>query len=196
MSGFDRAVDKWLTELRIETAARVSAFFMDGILEATPMEVPGRMQATWIAATGEVVEAFALMDVKARSLDFAASSRLNEAAPKSDGAWDAEYSAGSGVSNSSSQTTVSFWNRLPFASEMEYGGTLEPITPGGRKKNKSFPGPLLGERTGDGIGMLVWVDSSGAEHKSRTRSLPGTNSIQKGVARVKKNRKKLGIEII
>lgn len=193
---FDKEVDKFLQEERLFALARASAFLMDEILSSTPNETPGRMKASWIGGIEKVVELFSIDGINARSLDAVGSSHLSSAAPRDDGAWDTQYYEDSGIFGTSTSSTIVFQNALPFADEMEFGGTLAPIDPGGAKETKSFPGALLSPRkVGEG-GMLRWVDESGVERVAKNRSLPGTNSIEKGLANVKRNRKKLGLEFV
>jgi len=190
---FQKSVDQWLAEERLVALARASAIMMDEILDSTPKEVPGRMQATWIGGIEKVVELFDINGINARSLDFVGASNLSNAAPRDDGAWDADFFGESDITGTLTSSTVTFQNALPFADEMEFGGTLTPIAPGGRKRQRVFPGALLSERGSSGTGMLRWVDSSGVERMALSRQLPGTNSIEKGFAAVKRNKKRLGL---
>lgn len=193
---FDKEIDTWLAEERLFALARASVFLMDGILSSTPDENPGRMKAPWIGGIEKVVELFSIDGINARSLDAVGSSHLSSAAPRDDGAWDTNYFEDSGIFGTSTSNTVVFQNALPFAEDMEFGGTLSPISPGGPKEFKSFPGAFLGKRAEGTSGMLRWVDESGVERVAKNRTLPGTNSIEKGFANVKRNGKKLGLEFV
>lgn len=190
---FEKSVDQWLAEERLVALARASAIMMDEILDSTPTEVPGRMQATWIGGIEKVVDLFDINGVNARSLDAVGAANLSKAAPRDDGAWDADFFGESDIFGTSTSDTVVFQNALPFADDMEFGGTLEKIGSGETKAGKSFPGNFLAPRESGGIGTLVWVDESGVERRAQTRPLPGTNSIEKGFAAVKRNKKRLGL---
>ena len=174
-----------------ESAAKVSAKSIDVILENTPKEIPGRMQAAWLNALQK-------LDIFQVGADqYAApviSKHLSEAAQEFDNSWKYGFSD---TFDQPLRIIVKLLNVLEFASTVEYGGPIEVGVFGnvGPKEEKAFPGQLDSPRKSSGRGMLRWIDESGTEHmQSQDREMTGSNSIAKSIPAIRAYAKTLGFQ--
>lgn len=174
----------------LDSVGPVMAAGLDKVLRETPIEVPGRMHAAWIAAAQDLISK--LPSPKGRApLERVIAKHQSDAAEKFDLSWQHGHAE---VNMTGGTINVKLINTLSFASIMEHGGVLTVGVDGatGTKMSKTFPGQLGGQRSVVGSGMLRWVDKAGNERMSKTRNMPGTHSIIKARAPMIRKAKVLG----
>ena len=185
-----------LKEHVIDTLALLASVGVKTILDNTPKEEPGRMQAAWLAALDKLND----MPTKNTSL-FGAVEALHKsnAAEEGDKSWqhgEGEFNQMSFDGKTRLKMSATLRNTLPFASIVESGGTINVDAGGNRGPTlaKIFPGQLDSPRSAVGIGFLKWIDESGGIHIERTRSMTGANAIPKAITQIKKVAKKHGFK--
>lgn len=163
-AGLKAKIDRVLAQKRARAASELTGAFLDELLETTPVE-SGHAHECWIAAAHEV---WSDLQEDTGAIGRAITRHSGDAS----GDPEATRRGTGSVRTTKHKTTVRLKARLRFINVLEYGGTLTPIAPGGRKvdRNQRFPGPLLGRRSNKGVGVLMWMDESGQMHTALSRT--------------------------
>ena len=184
-------------QLALKEHAQEAMVFIAGraineILNATPAETPGRMQAAWIDAFRKLGD-FGAAKEHAKALSHIEGLHKREAADENDKSWTHGRAA---VGGGKKHITATLTNTLDFASTVEHGGVIEVGVDGnvGPKLSKTFPGQLNSPRKSDGHGFLRWIDENGSVHVETRRNMTGSNSIRKAIPKARKAAKRFGFK--
>lgn len=169
---------KRMAGFRRNAAANVAGIAIDEVLAVTPVE-SGHAHQSWISAALE-----AAGGLGANGVAVSRAAAAHDAVASND---PTAKAAGHGsVVETEHSTRVVMETDLHFVSVLEFGGTLSPIAPGGRKLHGiRGPGPLLSPRGRRGTGLLMWKDSSGTTRFARTRSFSAGGYVRRALQRVR-----------
>lgn len=167
-----------MAAFRRNAAANVAALVVDELLAVTPVE-NGHAHQSWITAA---LEAAGGLGANGVAVSRAAAIHDGEAS----GDPTAKAAGHGSVVESQHATRVAIETDLHFVNVLEFGGTLTPIAPGGRKLHGiRGPGPLLSPRARVGTGLLMWTDSGGSTRFARSRTFAAGGYVRRALLRVR-----------
>lgn len=170
-------------------AASLTEVLVDGILEATPVE-GGHAHEAWSQAAEDAASRLPVGGERVKAI-------VSRHSGKASGDQNARAEGFGMVDEELHQLTVRIENALPFVSVLEYGGTLEPISPGGTKAGGiATMGQYLAPRTAGTAGWLMWITEGGTIRFARTRTFRSGGFVKQALRTTAMRARRLGGKVI